>query len=82
VWVPSQFVKPHGPPGPKDEEAETGRLASGQGTTEVDSSTDQRVAKEMATDKTDTEQQATHLGSRNYMMTMVTSNLGMAGNPQ
>jgi hypothetical protein len=24
VWVPSQFVKPHGPPGPEDEEAVTG----------------------------------------------------------
>jgi hypothetical protein len=49
-------VKPHGPPGPKDEKAETGRLAPGQGTSEVDSSTDQRVAKEMATGETDVRQ--------------------------
>jgi hypothetical protein len=48
VWVPSQFVKPHGSPDLEDEEIETGRLAPGQGTTETDSSTDQRMAKEMA----------------------------------
>jgi hypothetical protein len=43
-------------PGPKDEEAETGRFTPGQGATEVDSSTDQKAAKEMATGKTDTGQ--------------------------
>jgi hypothetical protein len=63
MWVPLQFVKPHGPPGPKGEEAETGGLTLGQGTTEADSSTDQRVAKKMATSKIDMEEQATHLGS-------------------
>jgi hypothetical protein len=47
------FVKPHGPPGPKDKEAETGRLTLGQGTAEADSSTDQRAAKEMAAGETD-----------------------------
>jgi hypothetical protein len=52
VWVPSWFVKPHRPPGPKDEEAETGRLAPGQETTE----TNQRVFKEKAASETDAEQ--------------------------
>jgi hypothetical protein len=51
------------PPGPKDEEAETGRLTPEQGTTETDSSTDQRVTKKMAASEIDTEWQATHLGS-------------------
>jgi hypothetical protein len=59
VW----FVKPHGPPGPKDEKAETGRLTPRQGIAEADSSTNQKVAKEMAAGETDAEQQATHLGS-------------------
>jgi hypothetical protein len=57
------FAKPRGPPGPKDEEAETGRLAQGQGTAEADSSTDQRAAKETAASKTDMGHTATHLGS-------------------
>jgi hypothetical protein len=53
VWVPSWFVKPHGSSGPKDKEAETGRLAPGQGASEADSSPDQKVAKEVATGETD-----------------------------
>jgi hypothetical protein len=56
VWVPSQFVKPHGSPGPEDEEAEPERLALGQEAAKADSSPDQRVVKEMANDKTDTGQ--------------------------
>jgi hypothetical protein len=40
-------------PGPKDEETEIGRLTLGQGTTEADSFTDQRVAKETAIRETD-----------------------------
>jgi hypothetical protein len=56
VWVPSRFVKPHGSSGPEDEEAETGRLTPGQGTSEADSSIDQRVTKEMAAGQTDTGQ--------------------------
>jgi hypothetical protein len=38
---------------PKDEKAETGRLALGKGATEADISTYQRAAKETATGKTD-----------------------------
>jgi hypothetical protein len=54
VWLPSWFVKLQGPPGPKDEEAETGRLTCpGTGSAEADSSTDQRVTKEMASGKRD-----------------------------
>jgi hypothetical protein len=37
-------------------EAETGRLAPGQGTTEADSSSNQRVAKETVIGETDTGQ--------------------------
>jgi hypothetical protein len=47
------FVKLHGPHDPKDEEAETGRLTLGQGTTEADSSTDQRAVKEKDAGETD-----------------------------
>jgi hypothetical protein len=53
VWVPSWFVKPHGSPGPEDEEAETGRLSPGQGTTEADSSTNQKAAKTTTTGEKD-----------------------------
>jgi hypothetical protein len=53
VWVPLWFVKSHGLRGPEDKEAETGGLALGQGAAEADSSTDQRVAKETVTGKTD-----------------------------
>jgi hypothetical protein len=45
-----------GPPGPKDEEAVTGRLSPGKGTTEADSSANQRAAKEMTISKIDAEQ--------------------------
>jgi hypothetical protein len=60
VWVPSQFVKPHGP---KDEETETGRLILGQGTTEADLSTNQRAVKKIVAIEIDAEQRATRLGS-------------------
>jgi hypothetical protein len=56
-----QFVKPHGPPDPK-EKAETGRLTQERRTAEADSSTNRKAAKEMATSKPDVEQQSTHLG--------------------
>jgi hypothetical protein len=56
VWVPLWFAKLHGSPVPKDEEAETGRFALGQGATEADSSTDQRVVKETVADETDARQ--------------------------
>jgi hypothetical protein len=52
VWVSPQFVKHHGPSGPKNEDVETGRLALEQGTTEADSFTNQRESKEMAAGET------------------------------
>jgi hypothetical protein len=75
VWVPSWFVKPHGPPGPKDEEAETGRHALGQETTEADSSTHQPPVRQTWNCKPPT------WGQIKNMTTMVTGNLGMTGNP-
>jgi hypothetical protein len=63
VWVLLQFIKPHRPPGPKDEEDETGRLALGQFATKANVSNDQRTAKETATCETDAGRWATHLGS-------------------
>jgi hypothetical protein len=44
------------PPCPKDEEAETGKLDLEHGTTDTDSSANQRVAKKMAASEIDEEQ--------------------------
>jgi hypothetical protein len=56
LWISSWFFKPHGSPGPEDEETETGRLTLGQGAAEADSSTDQKAAKKTAAGETDTGQ--------------------------
>jgi hypothetical protein len=79
-----QFVKPHGSPGPEDEEDETGRLALGQGTAKADSFTNQRAAKEMALVRQTRDSESPTWGQIEKLMDtamMVTSSLGMAGNP-
>jgi hypothetical protein len=76
-----QFVKHHGPPGPKDEEAETGRLVLGQGTTEADSSTNQRQSRRWLLVRETRNFEPPTWDQIKNMTTMVTGNMGMAGNP-
>jgi hypothetical protein len=84
LWVPSRFVKPHGPPGLEDEEAETGRLAPGQGAAKSDSTTDQKAVKKqpLAKQMQDSEPPMwSQIKKLMDMVMIVTSSLGMSGNP-